>query len=75
MYAGRRREQWTHTANLMSLLANCHRDPKRLRRPFHVADFLPADLRTALRATSGIRLTPQNLRMLKPLFTKKRTDA
>ncbi len=71
MYAARRREQWSHTANLMTLVANCHRDPKRLRRPFDVADFLPPDLRTSVRRASGIPLTPQNLRMLKALFYKK----
>lgn len=69
MFDGRRREAWTHTANVMALLANCHRHPKRLR-PFHLADFLPPDLRAEVRRTSGIRLTAGNLRMLKPLFVK-----
>ena len=55
----------------MALVANCHRDPKRLRRPFDLADFLPADLRTSVRRASGIPLTTQNLRLLKPLFEKK----
>jgi hypothetical protein len=72
MHAGRRREQWSHTANVMALVANCHRDPKRLRRPFHMADFLPADLRGEVRRSSGIPLTRGNLRLLKPLFTKER---
>jgi hypothetical protein len=71
MYEATRREQWSHTANVMALLANCHRDPKRSRRPFHVADFLPADLRIHVRRALGIPLTPANLRMLKPLFEKK----
>ena len=70
MYEATRREQWGHTANVMALLANCHRDPKRLRRPFHMADFLPADLRIHARRASGIPLTRDNLRLLKPLFTK-----
>ena len=47
MYAARRRERWSHTANVMALMANCHRDPKRVRRPFDMVDFLPADLATA----------------------------
>ena len=71
MYAARRRDQWCHTASVMALTANCHRDPKRVRRPFDLADFLPADLRAQVRRASGIRLTPQNLRMLKPLFDRK----
>ena len=71
MYGGRRREQWSHTANVMALLANCHRDPKRLRRPFDLVDFLPPDLRTSVRRASGIPLTRHNLRLLKPLFERK----
>jgi hypothetical protein len=71
MHAARRRDQWCHTANLMALVANCHRDPKRMRRPFDLADFLPADLRALVRRASGIRLTPQTLRRLKPLFERK----
>ena len=70
MHTGRRRQQWSHTANVMALVANCHRDPKRLRRAFHVADFLPPDLRREVRRSSGIPLTRGNLRLLKPLFTK-----
>lgn len=69
MYAGRRRERWVHTSHLMALLANCHRGPRR--RAFCVADFLPSDLKTTVRRSSGLRLTTTNLRMLKPLFDKK----
>ena len=54
----------------MALIANCHRDSKRMRRPFDMLDFLPGDLRIGVRRSSGIRLTPGNLRMLKPLFAK-----
>lgn len=70
MYHGRRREAWGHTANLMALLANCHRDPKRRMRPFDVTDFLPADLKRYARRAAGIRLTRSNLHLLKPLFSK-----
>lgn len=71
MQDGRRRQQWTHTANIMALIANCNRDPKRQRRPFHLADFLPPDLRREVRRSSGgIPLTTRNLHMFKPLFTK-----
>lgn len=71
MYVARRREEWSHTANAMAFVANCHRDPKRQRRPFGMVDFLPFDLRANVRRATGIRLTPQNLRILKPLFEKK----
>jgi hypothetical protein len=71
MYRARRSERWSHTSNVMALMANCHRDPKRVRRPFDMVDFLPADLRHTVRRATGIRLTPTTLRMLKPLFDKK----
>lgn len=71
MHRARRCDTWWHTANVMALVANCHRDPKRMRRPYDVSDFLPPDLRTAVRGTSGIRLTTDNLRALKPLFCKQ----
>ena len=71
MQLGRRRDDWSRTASLMALLANCHRDPKKMRRPFDLLDFLPIDLRVGVRRASGIRLTPHNLRLLKPLFAKR----
>jgi hypothetical protein len=40
MAEGRQREAWNHTAALMALLANCHRDPKR-SRAFRPDDFHP----------------------------------
>jgi hypothetical protein len=40
MAEGRQREAWNHTAALLALLANCHRDPRR-SRPFTVTDFHP----------------------------------
>ena len=40
MAEGRQREAWNHTAALLALLANCHRDPKR-SRAFTVTDFHP----------------------------------
>jgi hypothetical protein len=71
MYAARRQETWGQVANVMALLANCHRDAKRRSRPFDVADFLPQDLKAGARRASGLRLTRENLRLLKPLFAKK----
>ena len=73
MYEGRRLHDWAQTANLMALLANCNRDPAKKRTPFSLADFLPPDLRKhcVAQRTGGIRLTRDNLRMLKPLFEKK----
>ncbi|MCK6488493.1 MAG: hypothetical protein L6R48_09225 [Planctomycetes bacterium] len=48
MAEARSQERWNHTAALLALTANCHRDPKR-RHPYVPADFLPkrADQATA----------------------------
>lgn len=40
MAEARQREQWNHTAALLALLANCHRDPRR-SRAFTLNDFHP----------------------------------
>lgn len=40
MADGRMRERWSHTASLMALLANVHRDPRKGKR-FTPADFDP----------------------------------
>ena len=40
MAEARQREAWNHTAALLALLANCHRDPRR-SRAFTVTDFHP----------------------------------
>ena len=33
-------QRWVHTASLMCMIANCHRDPKKTRQ-FHPIDFMP----------------------------------
>lgn len=33
------RERWQRQSHLMALMANCHRDPNRRRRPFTAAEF------------------------------------
>ncbi len=40
MARARQHEQWNHTASLLALLANCHRDPKKTR-PYRPAQFHP----------------------------------
>lgn len=39
MARGRRRHDWHRTLELMALTANCHRDPKAVRRAFTAAGF------------------------------------
>ena len=40
MADARSHQQWSHTAALLALIANCHRDAKR-HRPYTPEDFLP----------------------------------
>ena len=40
MAEGRSRESWNHTASVMAMLANVHRDPKK-HRPYGASDFNP----------------------------------
>jgi hypothetical protein len=40
MAEARSQQQWSHTAALLALTANCHRDAKR-HRPYTPEDFLP----------------------------------
>lgn len=35
----RNREDWERTTNLMAMIANCNRDPKKHPRPFSPGDF------------------------------------
>lgn len=55
----------------MALLANVNRSPKRRRRAWSPADFVPADLRRVFRPVRGIGLTKSTLHALKPLFAKE----
>jgi len=41
MSDARRREVWSHTATLLAMTANVHRNPKKRPRPFTPAEFHP----------------------------------
>lgn len=41
MVEARSAAQWNHTAALLALVANCHRDPKKRPRPFTPRTFHP----------------------------------
>lgn len=45
MAEARQRDAWNHTAGLMCLLANIHRDRKEQRTPFRPTQFHPLELR------------------------------
>ena len=55
-------------AGLMALIANCHRDGKKRRRPFIPYDFFH---RPGEKRPRGKSLTVDALHSLKPVFTKE----
>jgi hypothetical protein len=66
MAEARSRQQWHHTAALLALIANCHRDAKR-HRPYTPEDFLPRT--PAARQPSTPPIT--DLSILKTLFVDR----
>jgi len=67
MSEGRSEETWNHTAALLAMLANCHRDPKR-SRAFRPMDFHPHERRRR----GGVPITTENLALLRRAFVKGR---
>jgi hypothetical protein len=65
MAEARSRERWNHTAAVLALLANCHRDPRR-HRAYIPADFLPQEPRRAAKPLP-------DLSILKAVFVNRRT--
>lgn len=63
MAEARNQERWMHTASLMALIANAHRDPKK-RAAFTPADFHPLE-RNRKKHTV---LRGQDLSILKSVF-------
>jgi hypothetical protein len=60
------RQQWHHTAALLALIANCHRDAKR-HRPYTPEDFLPR-----FSARERLSVPPiTDLSILKTLFVDR----
>ena len=72
MAEGAARERWLHTGHLSALIANCHRDPRRVRRPFRPTDFMPPAIAKEFQDVAP--LTKQRLHALKPLFAKRTTE-
>ena len=67
MAEGKRRHDWDQTSNLLALLANCHRDPKKTR-PFTWQNFHPMEAESATRPCKGIKITSANISILKHVF-------
>lgn len=64
MAEGRSREAWNHTAAVLAMLANCHRDPKK-SRAFEPEDFHPHEPR---QRGPAIRVTQENITDMKAEF-------
>jgi hypothetical protein len=67
MAEGRQGDQWNHTAAVLALLANAHRDPKK-SRPFKPQDFHP----TAAAKRVEQRPIKGDIRMLKQVFVDRK---
>ena len=58
--------EWNHTSATLAMLANVNRDPKK-HGPYRPEDFHPLKRRGN---SQGIRVTPQNIGLLKKVFLK-----
>ena len=66
MADAKRRENWSHTSHIMSLMANVNRDVKKRRRPYAARDFSPFANRPEAK-------TPKtSIRLLKEVFVDER---
>ncbi|MCY2927782.1 MAG: hypothetical protein NT031_20555 [Planctomycetota bacterium] len=61
----RNRQEWSRTANIMALIANCNRDPKKRPAPYTPGDFGPY-AKTPSR--NGILVTKDNIDLLRAAF-------
>ena len=66
MVDGRRTDAWNHTANLLCMLANIHRDPKKQRKPFEPREFHPIAGQRKKRPEP----IPADITILKKVFCK-----
>ncbi|MBI1374490.1 MAG: hypothetical protein GC159_17370 [Phycisphaera sp.] len=65
MAEAKTKENWSHTASLMALIANAHRDPKKKPSPFKADDFTP-------KARSAPQEPKSDITILKDVFIKPR---
>lgn len=64
MAEARLESEWDRTSQLLALLANANRDPKK-HGPFKASDFHPFRRRAI---GGGMRITSENIGMLKKVF-------
>ena len=61
----RNREDWERTANVMALIANCNRDPKKRPSPYSPGEFGRYARATA---TGGITVTKETIGLMRAEF-------
>lgn len=69
MARARAEDNWAHTSTVLAMLANVHRDPKKIRA------FTPDDFNPLVRKKSGgrsIPITADNIEILKKLFVDRK---
>ena len=66
MADSRRKDQWSHTAAVMALTANIHRNPKKRSKPYSPAEFHPLVERTP------VKIDKIGIRVLKRVFVDRR---
>ena len=64
-------EQWDHTASILVVYANCHRDPEKKKRPYELHDFHPFRDRDPRSGGGGIRICKDNRDVLKKVFAAR----
>ena len=68
MAEGRDRQCWNHTSQLLALIANANRDPKK-GRAFRPSDFNPY---ARGKGRKGLPITKANIGVLRQVFVKKK---
>lgn len=68
MAEGARIEQWDHTASINTLIANCHRDAQRRRRPYGLQDFHPYRDEVA---SGGLKIRQENKEILRQIIQSR----
>jgi len=66
MVGARRQDQWSHTAAVLALTANVHRNPKKRSKPYSPAEFHPLVERKL------VTIAKTGIRVLKRVFVDKR---
>ena len=69
MAEGRVRLEWNQTSELLCVLYNAYRDPKKRSKPYTAAEFHPLE-RGKKKEGSGIPLSKSGVGILKQVFVK-----